>query len=94
MIKVSEIELHEADEPYFVADLFDADLLAGEDGVQVYFPAFVTDTATAGNGGRPVMDWIVKFAQALVRSGRLCIHAFMASMLFGMARADRSPASG
>jgi len=32
VIKVSEIVLHEADEPYFVANLFDADLLAGEHG--------------------------------------------------------------
>ena len=30
--KVSEIVLHEADELYFVANLFDADLLAGERG--------------------------------------------------------------
>ena len=32
VIDVTEIVLHEADEPYFVADLLDADLLAGEDG--------------------------------------------------------------
>ena len=29
-IEVSEIELHEVDEPNFVANLFDADLLAAE----------------------------------------------------------------
>jgi hypothetical protein len=32
MIEVTEIVLHEADEPYFVANLFDADPLAGEHG--------------------------------------------------------------
>ena len=73
MIKVSEIVLHEADEPYVVADLLDADLLAGEDGAEVYFPAFVTDTATAGDDGRPVMERIVEFAQSRVGSGRTCI---------------------
>ena len=45
-IEVTEIVLHEADEPNLVAHLFDADPLAGEHGAQVYFPAFVTDTAT------------------------------------------------
>ena len=30
MIKVSEVVLHEADEPDSVANLFDADFLAGE----------------------------------------------------------------
>ncbi len=31
MIEVAKIVLHEANEPDFVADLFHADLLAGED---------------------------------------------------------------
>jgi hypothetical protein len=31
MIEVAEIILHKADEPDFIGDLFDADLLAGED---------------------------------------------------------------
>ncbi len=73
MIKISEIVLHEADEPYFVANLFDADLLAGEDGAQVDFPAFVTDPATVCDGGGPVMERIVELAQSFVRSGRTCI---------------------
>jgi len=30
MVEVAKIVLHEADEPYFVANLFDADLLAGK----------------------------------------------------------------
>jgi hypothetical protein len=32
MIEVTEIMLHEADEPDFVRDPFNADLLAGEHG--------------------------------------------------------------
>ena len=32
MIEVAEIVLHEADEPYFIGDLLNADFLAGEDG--------------------------------------------------------------
>ena len=43
MIKVSEIVLHEADEPCFVRDLLYSDLLAGEDCAQVDFPSLVTD---------------------------------------------------
>ena len=73
MIKVSEVVLHEADEPYFVAHLFNADPLAGEYGAQVYFPAFVTDTATSSDSGRPVMERIVEFAQSGVSSGRTCV---------------------
>lgn len=32
MIEVAEILLHEADEPEFIGDLLDSDLLAGEKG--------------------------------------------------------------
>ena len=32
MVKVAKIVLHEADEPDFVVDLFDADFLSGEQG--------------------------------------------------------------
>ncbi len=56
MVEVAKIVLHEANEPYTVADLLDADLLAGEHGAQVDFPAFVTDTATAGD--MAVQSWI------------------------------------
>ena len=31
MIEVAEIVLHKADEPYFIGNLRDADVLAGED---------------------------------------------------------------
>ena len=73
MIKVSEIVLHEADEPYFVRDLLYADLLAGEDCAQVDFPSLVTDAAATGDSGGEVMQRIVELAQSLVGSGRFCV---------------------
>jgi len=72
VIKVSEIVLHKADEPDFVTDLFDADLLASEDCAQVNFPAFVTDPAATSDSGGEVMDRILEIAQALIGSGRFC----------------------
>ena len=69
MIEVSEIVVHEADEPDFIGDLLDADLLAGEDGAQVDFPAFVTDPAATGDSGGEVMDRIVEIAQSFVGPG-------------------------
>ena len=43
MVKESGIVLHEANEPYSVADLLDTNLLAGGHGAQADLSAFVTD---------------------------------------------------
>ena len=71
MIDVAKIVRHEADEPGFIANLFHADLLAGEDSAEVDFPAFVTDPAATGDRGGEVMDRILEFAQTPIGSARL-----------------------
>lgn len=45
MIEVAEIIIYEADEQNFAADLFNADLLVGEDGAWIVLHAVVTDAA-------------------------------------------------
>jgi hypothetical protein len=49
VIEVSEIiahEAHEAGEPNVLADLFDADALAGKDGTEIDFLPIETDAPT------------------------------------------------
>ena len=53
MIKVAEIVLREAEEPDFVADLFDADLLAGKYDAQVGFLPVVTNMAASDDDDMP-----------------------------------------
>ncbi|HJN43180.1 MAG TPA: hypothetical protein QF572_03235 [Vicinamibacterales bacterium] len=69
MIEVSEIVVHEADEPDVVAYLFDPDFLAGEHGAEVDLLAVVTDATLVDDGGRPVVEGIFQLAQALIGSG-------------------------
>ena len=52
--------MHEADEPNVVAHLFDADVLAGEHDAHVDLLAVVTDATAAGDGGGPIVEWIVQ----------------------------------
>lgn len=70
MIEVSEIVVHDADEPDALAHLFDADSLAGEDVAQVDLAPVVADAATVGDGGCPIVERIVEVAQAPVGPGR------------------------
>ena len=53
VIEVAEIVLHEADEPDLVADLYDADHLAGKYDAQVDFLPVVTNTAASGDDDGP-----------------------------------------
>ena len=76
MIKISEIVLRKADEPYFVAALLDADLLAGKDDAKVFFPAFVTDAATPRDGGGPVMERIVELATSSYHRGNTLTNCY------------------
>ena len=54
MIEVSEIVLHEGDEPDLVVDLLDADVLTGEDGGEVDFlPADAAAALKKADSTRP-----------------------------------------
>ena len=61
VIKVSEIVLHVADEPYFVVDLLDADLLCRMYAVSTY------GTESYKTQGRQVLDKGTMFCAALMR---------------------------
>jgi len=69
-VKITQIVLHEADQPDAVGDLLDADQLAGEHGAQVDLAPFVADATATGDSGGPVMDRILKIFQPLVGPGR------------------------
>ena len=45
MIEEAQVVFHKTDEPDFIADLFDADVLAGEDGTEVDLSAADADGA-------------------------------------------------
>ena len=72
-IEVTEIVVHEADEPDAVVDLPNADLLPGKCGTKVDLASFVSDTATVGNQCRSVMKRILEMPQALVRPGGITV---------------------
>ncbi len=55
MVEVSEIIVHKADQPNLLADLFDADALAGEDEVEIDLPPIEADTATRGTVA--ILSW-------------------------------------
>ena len=59
MVEVGQIIIHEANEPNEVADLFDADALAGEDGAEIDFLAIEADSAACGDGDDP--EWSCAF---------------------------------
>ncbi len=60
--------MHEADEPDIITHLFDTHPLASEHDAEVDLSPVVTDAATAGDGGRPVVKRIVQLAQPLIGS--------------------------
>ena len=73
VIEVTEIILHEADEPDLVGNLFDAHLLAGKRSAQVNLLPVVTDSAVLGHDNGSIMKRIVELAQAGIRPGRFDI---------------------
>ena len=64
VIEVAEIIIHEGDEPDFLAHLFDADLLSGEDGAEIDFPAIEADAPARGYGDDLVMERVIELGQA------------------------------
>ena len=67
MIEVSEVVLHERDEPDFVVDLLDADVLTGKDGAEVDLEPVEADTSAAGDGDGSVVERVVELVQASIR---------------------------
>ena len=69
MIEETQVIFHKADEPDFIADLLDADVLAGEDGAEIDLAAADADAAALGDGDGSVMEWILKLAQSAIPAG-------------------------
>jgi len=70
-IDITEIVIHEADEPDAVVDFLDADGLAGQAGAYVDFFAIEAQTAAVGDDDSLVVERVDEFLNALVRaSGR------------------------
>jgi len=70
-IDVTEIVVHEADQPNSVVDLFDAHGLNGERSAEVYFLFVNADSSAAGDESCPIVEQIGEFTDAAVRtSGR------------------------
>ena len=66
VVEVAEIIVHEADEPNLLADLLDADALAGEDGAEIDLLAIEADAPACGHGDGSVVEWVIEFRQAAV----------------------------
>src|SRR5260370_40421619 len=64
--EVAEVILHKADQPNLLADLLDADALAGEDRAEIDFLPIKADAPACGHGDGPVVEWVIKFQQASV----------------------------
>ena len=60
MIEEAEVVVHEADEPDFVGDLFDADVLAGEDLAEIDLAATDADAPAARNGDGAIVEGILE----------------------------------
>ncbi len=62
MIKEPQIVVHEADQPDFLGDLFDADVLSGEHLAEVDLTLSDADAATCGNGDGAIMEGVFQVA--------------------------------
>jgi hypothetical protein len=69
VVEVSQVVVHEADEPDALVGLPDADLLAGEDRAEVDLALFVADAAAGCDCDRLVVEGIVELRQAPTSAG-------------------------
>ena len=60
VVEISQIVVHEGDEPNVLVGLFDSDRLAGEDGTEVDLPALEADAAAGGDGDGLVVERIIE----------------------------------
>lgn len=58
--------MHEGHEPYFLADLLDADILSGEDLTEIDFSAADANAITGGDRDRAIMQRVGQFAYTLI----------------------------
>ena len=70
VVKIAQIVLHEGDEPDALADLRDADVLAGKHVTEIDLPAMEADAAAVGHGERRVVERIAQVLEAAVDARR------------------------
>ena len=68
-VEVSQIIIHEGDEPNAVLDLFDSKGLAGKDGWEVDFLAVQANATAGGDEDVLVVEWVADFRQSLIGPG-------------------------
>ncbi len=66
MVEVAEIIVHKADEPNVLADLLDANALAGEDGAEIDLLAIEADAPACGHGDGSVVEGVIQVGQSSV----------------------------
>jgi hypothetical protein len=69
VIEEAQVVFHKADQPDFIANLLDADVLAGEDGAEIDLAAADADAATLGNGDGAIVERVLKLADSAVGRG-------------------------
>ena len=69
MIEEAQVVLHKADQPDFIANLLDADVLAGEDGAETDLAAAEADATALGDGDGAIVERILKLADSAVGAG-------------------------
>ena len=69
MIEEAQVVFHKADQPDFIANLLDADVLAGEDGAEIDLAAADADATALGDGNGAIVERVLKLAEAAVGAG-------------------------
>jgi hypothetical protein len=67
VVKEPEVVVHEADQPDFFVDLFDSNVLTGEDGREVDLARGEADPPTHGDGHGAIVERILERIEAVIR---------------------------
>jgi hypothetical protein len=59
VIEEAQVVFHEANEPYFIAHLLDADVLTGEHGAEIDLAPADADAAALGDGDGAVVERVL-----------------------------------
>jgi hypothetical protein len=68
VIEVAQVVVNEGEQPYLVADLFDSDALSGKHLAEVDSAFANADAPAMGDRDGAVVEWVMEFAQAAIRT--------------------------
>ena len=66
MIEEAQVVLHEADQPDFIADFLDADVLTRQRGSEIDFAVADAYAASVGDGNCAVVERIAQITEAAI----------------------------